>query len=527
MTSPAAPLFSWLDHRAAGVLLHPTSLPGDYGIGTLDAHADRFLEFLAAAGFRYWQVCPLGPTGYGDSPYQAFSAFAGNPYLIDLLPFVAAGLLPRDALDPLAALPTDRVDFGGIWQRKWPVLFAAAAQFRRRPVALPYGPFDAFCAAQAHWLDDFAYFLALKDHFDGRPWWEWPEDYRVVEKARKATLRRELAPRIAGHQFLQYVFFGQWRRVRERARTLGISLIGDLPIFVAMDSADVWANPDLFRLDRQTRRPTAVAGVPPDYFSADGQLWGNPLYDWAQHKKTGYAWWCQRLAAAFALCDVVRIDHFRGFESYWAVPAGAPNARKGRWEPGPGLALFTALQSAFPAGKIIAEDLGLLTPKVVALREATGLPGMAILQFAFGGSARNLYLPHNLTPNSVLYPGTHDNDTTRSWFATADERTRDHVRRYFRISGDEIAWDFIRVAYAAPCRLAILPLPDLLSLGREGRFNTPGRPDGNWAWRYRPQQIDDLARSSTAYLRELGLRFGRIPEPEPEKSTPDEAAPAG
>jgi 4-alpha-glucanotransferase len=369
---------------------------------------------LVQAGFSYWQVCPLGATGYGNSPYQSFSAFAGNPYLIDLEALVSAGLVQRTELATLDALPQDRVDFGAIWLHKWPVLFAAAERFRKKPVALPYGDFQEFCAAQTGWLSDYAFFLALKDHFDGRPWWEWPTELRNFEKASKSPLRRTLSTRIFAHQFLQYLFFGQWRQIRARAAELGIRIVGDVPIFVALDSADVWSNPGLFLLDQTTRRPTFVAGVPPDYFSADGQLWGNPLYDWPEHQRTGYFWWLRRLAATFDLCDVVRIDHFRGFESYWAVPAGAPNARKGSWELGPGLDFFRAVQTAFPNAKIIAEDLGVLTPEVLALREATGLPGMAITQFAFGGDAKNLYLPHNHVPNCVLYPGTHDNDTTRA-----------------------------------------------------------------------------------------------------------------
>lgn len=515
MSPNTAPLFNWLDHRAAGVLLHPTSFPGPHGIGTLGDHAGRFLEFLVQAGFRYWQVCPLGSTGYGNSPYQSFSAFAGNPYLIDLEALISAGLVQRAELAILDALPQDRVDFGAIWQHKWPVLFAAAERFRKKPVALPYGDFQEFCAAQAGWLSDYAFFLALKDHFEGRPWWEWPAELRNFENASKSPLRRTLSARIFAHQFLQYLFFGQWRHIRARAAELGIQVVGDVPIFVALDSADVWSNPGLFLLDPSTRRPTFVAGVPPDYFSADGQLWGNPLYDWPEHQRTGYFWWLRRLAATFDLCDVVRIDHFRGFESYWAVSAGAPNARKGSWELGPGLDFFRAVQTAFPNAKIIAEDLGVLTPEVLALREATGLPGMAITQFAFGGDAKNLYLPHNHVPNCVLYPGTHDNDTTRGWYASTDEKTRDHLRRYFRISGSEIAWDFIRAAYASPCRLAVVPLQDLLNLDSSARFNLPGTPDGNWEWRYRAEQLDALARNSADYLRELGELYGRPPEPKP------------
>jgi len=507
----SAPLFHWLDQRTAGVLLHPTSLPGDQGIGTLDAHAFDFLEFLADAGFKAWQVCPIGPTGYGDSPYQCFSAFAGNPYLIDLHALVDAGLATPAALRPLQALDPARVDFGAIYQLKWPVLFAAHAAFvrsgRRR---LPYGDFEAFRREQAAWLPGYALFSALKEHFQGQAWWEWPAELRSLAAAGKHPLATTLAPRIEAYAFIQYLFFGQWARLRARAQALGIAIIGDTPIFAALDSADTWSCPQLFQLDPQTARPLAVAGCPPDYFSADGQLWGNPLYDWPAHAAEGYAWWLARLRTLFTLCDIVRIDHFRGFEAYWSIPAAAKNARGGRWIPGPGLDFFRALAVALPDAKLIAEDLGLLTPGVIALREATGLPGMAVLQFAFGGGADNFYLPHNQRANCVVYPGTHDNDTSRGWYAAAGEKTRDHVRRYFRISGSEIAWDFLRSAYASVCALAVVPLPDLLSLGSEARFNTPGTAQaGNWTWRYRAEQLRALRADSAAYLRELAALYGR------------------
>lgn len=505
-----APLFNWLNSRAAGVLLHPTSLPNDYGIGAFDAAAESFLEFLAASGFRYWQLCPLGPTGYGDSPYQCFSSFAGNPYLIDPAALVAAGLLTESAVAPLRSLSHDQVDFGALYQRKLPLLFSAHAAWRREPKReLPYGDFAAFRQRNADWLRGYALFSALKDHFAGRPWWEWPEPVRSLSLAEKSPLRQELAVRAEAYEFVQYLFFGQWTRIRQRAAQLNIQIIGDTPIFTALDSADVWSSPSLFQLDPRTHRPTAVAGVPPDYFSADGQLWGNPLYAWDAHAKDGYAWWLSRLRASFALCDIVRIDHFRGFEAYWAVPAGSPTARTGQWIKGPDLGFFRAVQAAMPNAKLIAEDLGLLTPETIALRDATGLPGMTVLQFAFGGGSDNLYLPHNQRANSVVYPGTHDNDTTRGWYATTDEKTRDHVRRYLRINGEEISWDFVRVAYASVANLAIVSLQDLLSLGSAARFNTPGKSQGNWTWRYRPEQLQTLSRNSAAYLRELGALYGR------------------
>ncbi|HTL69148.1 MAG TPA: 4-alpha-glucanotransferase [Lacunisphaera sp.] len=507
--APAAPLFDWLRERAAGVLLHPTCLPGDQGCGVLDRHAVAFLDFLRAAGMKYWQVCPLGPTGYGDSPYQCFSAFAGNPYLIDLAALVEAGLLAAPDLAGLAALPREHVDYGALYRLKPALLATAHARFAARPVALPYGDFAAFCAAQAGWLDDYAAFRALKDHFAGAAWWDWPAEARDHRRALPSPLLRRLAPAIASVKFGQYLFFGQWAQIRAAAHARGVELIGDLPIFVAADSADAWAHPELFELAPGTLRPVAVAGVPPDYFSADGQLWGNPLYAWPAHAADGYAWWLARLRASFALCDVVRIDHFRGFDAYWRVPLPAENARQGEWIPGPGLDLFRAFRAALPDARIIAEDLGVLTDSVRRLRTDTGLPGMSVLQFAWGGDATNAYLPHNATANSVVYAGTHDNDTTLGWYRTAPEAERDHVRRYLRVSGDDIAWDFIRTACASVARLAILTLPDILGLGAEARFNTPSRAEGNWQWRVRSAALEKISGGTAAYLRELAQLTGR------------------
>ncbi len=517
----AAPLFNWLDQRGTGILVHPTSLPGAYGVGTFDEAATALLEFLATVGCKYWQVCPLGPTGYGDSPYQCFSSFAGNPYLIDPAALVRAGLLEEAAVAPLRNLSRDYVDYGALYERKLPLLFSAHAAWRRDPKrSLPYGDFTAFRQKNAGWLTGYALFSALKDRFGGKPWWEWPENVRSLANAEKSPLRQELENRAEAYAFIQYLFFGQWAQLRARATKLGIQIIGDTPIFAACDSADVWSAPQLFQLDRRTLRPTAVAGVPPDYFSADGQLWGNPLYDWPAHAAEKYAWWLARLRANFELCDIVRIDHFRGFEAYWSVPAGAATARGGAWITGPGLDFFRAVQRTIPGAKLIAEDLGLLTPATIALRQATGLPGMAVLQFAFGGKADNLYLPHNQQANTVVYSGTHDNDTTRGWYATADEKTRDHVRRYFRVSGQEVAWDFIRSAYSSVANLAVIPLQDLLSLGSEARFNTPGKSQGNWTWRYREEQLRSLADNSGAYLRELAALYGREPVAKPAAKTP-------
>ncbi len=503
------PLYDWLQDRGAGVLLHPTALPGNQGCGVLDQHAIRFLDFLRGAGFKYWQICPTGPTGYGDSPYQCYSAFAGNPNLVDLAPLVRFGVLPASELTAFAALSPDAVDFETLARLKPRLLQTAHALHRQKQPTLPYGSYADFCRREKSWLDDYATFRALKDHFGGRPWWEWPATERDHARALRSPLRDKLAVEIDAWRFGQYLFFGQWAHVRAAAAERGIRIIGDLPIFVAGDSADAWAAPHLFELNPKTLQPVAVAGVPPDYFSADGQLWGNPLYDWSAHRADGYAWWCARLRAQLAQCDVVRIDHFRGFDAYWRVPLPAENARQGAWIPGPGLDLFRAFHRALPGARIIAEDLGVLTDSVNRLRDDTGLPGMLVLQFAWGGDAGNSYLPHNAPRNAVIYSGTHDNDTTTGWYHTAGENERDHVRRYLRVSGGDIAWDFIRACYASPARLAIVPLQDLLSLGSDARFNTPGVPSGNWRWRVRADALEKLSGDTTRYLRELGALYGR------------------
>lgn len=514
--SARAPLFNWLDRRLAGVLLHPTSLPSAFGVGGFDENAVAFLDTLVAAKVACWQLCPLGPTGFGDSPYQCFSSFAGNPYLIDPAALVRAGLLTELDVSALRVLSADHVDYGALYQRKRPLLFSAHANWKANPSRpLPYGDFDEFRSKHASWLPGYSLFSALKDHFQGRSWWEWPAEVRSFTAASKSSLRQEVAVRAEAYEFIQYLFFGQWAQLRAEAAKRKIEIIGDTPIFTALDSADVWTSPHLFQLDPKTCRPTAVAGVPPDYFSEDGQLWGNPLYDWSAHAAEGYQWWIDRLRANFALYDVVRIDHFRGFEAYWSIPAGSATARTGKWVHGPGLAFFEAVKKAMPDAKLIAEDLGLLTPATIALREATGLPGMAVLQFAFGGGADNLYLPHNIRSNTVVYSGTHDNDTTLGWYRATDEKTRDHVRRYFRVSGAEAPWDFIRAAYASTANLAVVPLQDLLSLGSEARFNTPGKSQGNWTWRYRSEQLKALRDTSAPYLQALASLYGREPAEKP------------
>lgn len=506
------PLFNWLNDRAAGVLLHPTALPGNQGIGVLDHSVEIFLDTIAAAGLRHWQICPLGPTGFGDSPYQCFSAFAGNPYLIDLQVLVDADLLDSTDLTELQSLPRESVNFGELYAKKWPLLFKAYDRWLDSDqTQLPYGDFETFCQTRAEWLEGYSYFMALKDHLGGHAWWEWPKELRFLALARKSPLWSD--PKIQrsaqAYSFCQYLFFAQWQRAREAAKARNIQIIGDAPIFVAADSADVWSNPELFQIDQSTGQSLQVAGVPPDYFSADGQLWGNPLYHWKAHQADGYAWWLSRLKTNLELCDILRIDHFRGFDTYWSVPADAPTAKTGEWRQGPGLDFFRTIRKHLPKCRLIAEDLGELSASVVTLREATGLPGMAILQFAFGGDATNLYLPHNLAANSVIYPGTHDNDTSLGWYRSTDDTTRDHLNRYLRVCGDNVGWDLIRAAYGSVSTLAIVPLQDFFSLVSEARFNSPGQAAGNWQWRMSTAQLDQFSEESTGYLLELAVLTGR------------------
>lgn len=504
------PLYNWLNERTAGVLLHISSLPSDTGIGNFGASAYRYIDFLNASGMSVWQICPLGPTGFGDSPYQCFSAFAGNPYFIDLQPLVDEGLITHDEYGQLAELPRDHVDYGALYQTIWPILRAAYQRFKdsKKKQFLDYGSLAKFRTAQSHWLDDYALFVALKESFGGICWLDWPAEYRDAASAKKQKKSSEVADTADAHIFYQYLFYAQLAKLRAYAGTQGVEILGDAPIFVALDSSDVWASPELFQL-KKDGKPKAVAGVPPDYFAADGQLWGNPLYDWSAHEKTQFAWWIQRIKSNLEFYDIVRLDHFRGFESYWSVPAGETTARNGTWTPCPGLKLFEAIREACPDAKLVAEDLGVITDEVNELRKATGLPGMAVLQFAFGGEADNAYLPHNYDRNCVAYSGTHDNDTSIGWYQSIDDSMQDHVRRYLNVSGEEIAWDLIRAAIESSAHLAVFPLQDLLSLGSEARLNTPGAPTGNWQWRYQPHQLEQLQKDSAAYLREHLALYGR------------------
>ena len=502
------------DRRSSGILLHPTSLPGRFGSGELGREAARWIAWLADAGQRSWQVMPLGPTGFGDSPYQCFSAFAGNPYLVSLETLHHEGWLSDDDLAPGDELPTDHVDFGRTLAFRSAMLARAARRFDEQCSHEERASLDRFVDRHRAWLDDFATFMALKEEHHGRPWNEWPTDVRDRHPDALALVRVRLASSIRRHQIVQWWFHAQWAKVRSLARAHDVEIVGDLPIFVAYDSADVWAHRELFHLD-DTGSPTVVAGVPPDYFSPTGQRWGNPLYRWDAARSELQAWWSRRIEAAFELADLVRIDHFRGFAAYWEIPADEPTAVRGRWVEGPGQALFDAMRETLGPLRIVAEDLGVITPDVDALREANGFPGMRVLQFAFAGGPQDPYLPHNYDRNTVVYTGTHDNDTTRGWYRTAPEEERDLVRRYCATSSEDVTWSLIRVAAASVADLCIVPLQDALDLGSEARMNVPGRAEANWSWRFQWEEIPGWLAPE---LRAISHLYGRL-APRPVTST--------
>ena len=489
--------------RKSGILMHITSLPSAYGIGTMGKCAYDFVDFLSKAGQAYWQILPIHPTGYGDSPYQAFSTFAGNHYLIDPDMLVQAGLLQREEI---AAVDwgnnPDRVDYGKLYAHRTALLYKAYKRFADADAL------DAFCAANSDWLEDYSLFMALKEKFRGRPWQEWSVSLLMRMPAVLESYRRELADTIRFHCFLQYEFYNQWAKLRSYANEKGVCIIGDVPIYVPLDSTDVWANPGIFRLDG-SRRPRLVAGCPPDSFSADGQRWGNPLYDWQVMKDTGYAWWIRRLKAAAKLYDVVRLDHFRGFESYWAIPAGDPTAVGGHWEKGPGMDFIHAVQQALPELRFIAEDLGFVTPEVRKLQIDSGYPGMKVIQFAFDSREEGDYLPHGYTENSVCYSGTHDNMTLKQWFAEASETDIAHAKAYLGLHEQEgYVKGMIRGCMSTVSKLCVVQLQDYLELGAEARMNFPGTLSGdNWTWRVRSDMLsDELAKT----IRKTTELYGRI-----------------
>ena len=493
--------------RASGVLAHPTSFPGPHGIGDLGESAFRFVDWLAEAGQRLWQVLPLGPTGYGDSPYASPSAFAGNPLLVSLSWLAGDGLLTDADLGAGFDSPRHEVAFGRVIAFKLPLLRRAFDRFRAGAGAGQRPAFEAFCRAEASWLDDYALFMAVKDAHGGIPWVDWPDEIALRREDAVPAWRERLRAAVRYHQFVQFQFRRQWGELRRYANGRGVRIVGDLPIFVAHDSADVWAHRDLFRLDA-SGRPTVVAGVPPDAFTDDGQLWGNPLFDWERSATTGFGWWIDRVRTALSLVDVLRVDHFRGFAAAWVVPADASTAAAGGWERGPGTAVFAALKGALGDLPFLVEDLGLITPDVHALRERLGLPGMKVLQFAFDGGPENAYLPHNHDRACVVYPATHDNQTTIGWFQTRPDAERQAIQRYLGRDGSDIAWDLIRLALASVADTAILPLQDVMRLGDEARMNTPGHAEGNWSWRYLPHQLHP---GLAAGLGELTAAYGRRP----------------
>ena len=502
--------------RSSGVLLHPTSFPGRYGIGDLGDAAYRFIDFLHGAGQSLWQVLPLGPTGYGDSPYQCFSAFASNPLLIDPEQLIGDGLLGWDELNrELPPFPQELIDYGWVINWKLPLLKRTYYRFRDGASAELELEFKVFCAEQSDWLDDYALFMALKDAHGGAAWNTWELDIRTRQPEAMARWRSALAEPMAIQKYLQWQFFRQWTNLKGYANQRGVQIIGDIPIFVAADSADAWANPDVFYMDDQGQL-TVVAGVPPDYFSETGQLWGNPLYRWDVMAAAGYAWWIARFRAMLTLVDIIRVDHFRAFYNYWEIPAGEPTAINGRWVLGPGPGLFEAVQAALGDVPIIAEDLGYFEPDAKAGMDAImqrfDFPGMKVLQFAFLTDPDDMFLPHNYeTPNLMVYPGTHDNDTTVGWWeGSSMPQERAYVLRYVdKPDGSDIAWDFTRLAWASIAKLAVVTAQDLLSLGTWARMNLPGRPGGNWQWRYLPGALDQRIQER---LLEMTIVFGRRPQ---------------
>ncbi len=495
--------------RSAGILLSITSLPTPYGIGTIGKEAREFADFLKKAGQKVWQILPVGPTSYGDSPYQSFSTYAGNPYLIDLDTLVEEGLVTKEELDSYDWGDDDRhVDYEKIYNSRYKVLRSAFDTFSKKDAKSDEKKaFRAFTRKNSGWLKNYALYMAIKNYYDMASWTEWPEDIKMREEAALARYERKLKDEVDFWKFLQFKFYEQWESFRAYVNGLGIKILGDMPIYVAMDSADTWANPEIFQL-YDDGDPIAVAGCPPDYFSATGQLWGNPLYDWDYLKETGYEWWFERIKAASKLYDITRIDHFRAFASYYSIPYPAENAINGKWVEGPRIEFFRMMEEECGKFEIVAEDLGTLTPDVTELMEQTGYPGMKVLEFAFDSGEENDYLPHKYTNNCVVYTGTHDNDTLMGWLETANPDDVRYAREYCKMPDDEpFNWGLIRVAYECKADMAVIPMQDLLGLGKEARMNTPSVLGGNWTWRVRKEEYsDELAQT----LRTMSVNNGRL-----------------
>jgi len=504
--------------RSSGILLHPTSLPGPYGIGDIGPRAHRWIEFLASAGCGLWQVLPIGPTGYADSPYQCFSSFAGNPLLISVDALLKDDLLHPDDLYDHPCFPEDKVDYGQVIPWKLGVLDRSFIRFQHIHSISLAEEMEEFQAKQAAWLPDFALFMALKEAHGGAPWPGWEKPLRERQPKALADARQQYEVAIQRQVYRQFLFFRQWAKLRQHAHEKDIQIIGDIPIFVAHDSADVWANPLLFYLEKDGT-PTFVAGVPPDYFSPTGQLWGNPLYRWKAHTESGYAWWLDRIQATLEMVDIVRIDHFRGFAGYWEVPGTAKTAEKGRWVPAPGMDFFRTVHKALGELPIIAEDLGVITPDVVELREANNLPGMRIFQFAFDSDPTDPFLPHHYPENCVVYTGTHDNDTARGWYERVPEKDKEFFRQYMDRDGSNVSWDMIRGVWASVAVFGLAPMQDFLGLGNEARMNYPGNPYGNWMWRMGPKaQSPELQ----AKVRELNYLYSRMKDGSAEPAASDD-----
>ncbi len=502
--------FSWKDKgRASGVFLHITSLPSTTGIGNFGSSSKIFAEFLASAGFKYWQICPNGPTGFGDSPYQSFSAFAGNPYFIDLEPLREFGLLSDADMATLCSLPQHRCDYENIYKKFPPLLKRAFENSKKDAAKISklesfYGlKFADFCKSNAYWLDYYAYFMALKNFFGGASWDTWPAEIKCVGRFKKSKLfaDKKILDECECVKFIQWLYSCCEKSFRQNLAQCGVEIIADMPIFLSYDSADVWEHPELFDLD-ESLKPNNVAGVGPDYFSEKGQLWGNPLYDWKNQKKELYEFWFKRIEKVLNFASVIRLDHFRGFADYWEIPYGSIDARKGKMRLGPGVDFFEQMRKKFPQAKFIAEDLGLLSQTAIKLRDDINIPAMTVLQFAFGCTADNPYLPHNHKPTYVCYTGTHDNDTSCSWYETQPEKTKDHFRRYMRVDGSCANWDMICAAMKSVSFLAVLLPQDILGLGAWARFNTPGESQGNWQWRLTWELFEELKKKKD-YLKEL------------------------
>ncbi len=502
--------------RASGILLHPTSLPGSFGIGDLGDQAYKFVDFLADAGQTYWQILPLGPTGYGDSPYQCFSAFAGNTNLISPQKLFEENLLTDEQINQKPDFPEDKVDFGKVYQWKNQILPMAYECFRAAANNGLRGEFEDFSQQNALWLDDYALYRAAKAAQDQKAWYEWETPLRLRYEDALKQARESLKEEIEAQKFYQFLFFKQWTELKNYANEKNIKIIGDVPIFIALDSSDVWCNPQEFKLN-EDGSPKAVAGVPPDYFSKTGQLWGNPIYNWEQMKQNGFQWWIERVRFTLKTVDIIRVDHFRGFAAAWEVPGGDKTAENGEWVNVPGKELFTALQNALGELPVMAEDLGVITPDVRDLRDAFGFPGMRILLFSFGGDANNQDLPHNYIKNCVAYTGTHDNDTAVGWFkaqsganSTNDEelvsREYDFCLKYLGSDGKEINWDFIRAIWSSVANTAIVPMQDILGLDNKARMNFPSSKSGNWNWRF---ENDDISDEIIERLKELTEIYGR------------------